>query len=281
MDLKSRKIGERFEHLGTWLVKVSEDKVELAELAASAISPLPKLHPHECKSCGRKWESLKIIEICSCSSHRQPKPLGRANSPWRCKMCGWSNAEDSARCSSCNKRKQRQPRQPGPRSDAALPCILLACDTANKTGWSIYVGGLLQGHGEHALYNDKGMESTRNVIDTLYELRRVTSFPIVFVSERSWGGVMGMSRTMAFGYWVHALRTLGVPMSRIVEVFPSEWRSVTLPKGMANARREVVRPVEMEIALQVAGCDTLGKDEAPAILIGKWGVKAAAVRAVL
>lgn len=191
--------------------------------------------------------------------------------PWRCKMCGWSNPQDAKRCSSCNKGKPRAKKAALPRSSQPHQCILLGLDTANVTGWSIRVCGALVSHGQHSLYTDSGLQRTQALLDQLQALRLSTGLPIVAVSERTWGGRMGLGGTMAFGYWLHALRSIGVRMKRIIQVYPSTWRAVVLPSGMASAKREVVRPAEMQLALSMVNVDSLGEDEAPAVLIALWG----------
>lgn len=197
---------------------------------------------------------------------------------WRCKMCGWANPEDGKKCISCNKPKPRAKKAPLPRLDAPTQCILLSLDTANTTGWCIRVCGAIVDHGEHRLYTDAGMACTHAIINNLVNLRNKTGLPIVAVSERSWGGHLGMGRTTAFGYWLHALRSIGVHMKRIIEVYPSTWRAVVLPPGMATAKRDIVRAAEMEAALAMVLPGTkLGHDEAPAIMIGAWAEKAGEV----
>lgn len=197
---------------------------------------------------------------------------------WLCRMCGWSNATNAKKCNSCDKRKPREKKPPLPRLDTIIQCILLTLDTANTTGWCIRACGAIIDHGEHKLYTDDGMQKTKMVCYKLEQLEHTTGMSIVVVSERSWGGVLGLGRTTAFGYWLHALRGIGIPMKRIIEVYPSTWRAVALPHGMANAKRDVVRPVEMQTALSmVAPGAQIGSDEAPAICMGVWGEKAGEV----
>lgn len=191
---------------------------------------------------------------------------------WSCKRCGWKNESESKKCLSCGKRKKKK-REPLPRLDAPVQCILLSLDTANVTGWAIRVCGLIESHGQHKLYTDDGMKSTDAVLDKLQQLRSATGLPIAVVSERSWGGYMGQGATMGFGYWVRALRSINVPMKRFHEVYPASWRAVILP-GFHDAERSIVRAEEQRKACEMVGALKLGGDEAPAILIGEWGAYA-------
>lgn len=197
---------------------------------------------------------------------------------WTCKWCGWAN--EGKKCASCGKMKPRAKKGTMPRSRAPHACVLLGLDTASTTGWAISVGGMLESHGEHKLYTPAGIVATQAVLDKLSHLSALTSMPIAAVSERSWGGAMGLGRTTSFGYWLHALGTIGVPLKRIVEVYPSQWRAVELP-GHHRAKRDEVRELEQQRALDLTGIEGLGKDEAPAILINRWGQKSGEIGAVL
>lgn len=200
---------------------------------------------------------------------------------WSCKMCGWSNPENGKRCLSCKKPRPREKKAKLPRTDEPSQCILLAMDTASVTGWSIRVCGMLESHGQHKLYTDDGLRATQLVCEKLTQLQEMTSLPIVVVSERSWGGHMGMGRTTAFGYWLHALRSIGVHLKRFIEVYPSEWRAVALPPGSVGKVRDEVRAIEMEAAQALVNGASLGADEAPAIMIGVWGMHSGEVARVL
>jgi len=195
---------------------------------------------------------------------------------WKCKLCGWKNDSDAKKCLSCDKRKPKKPRAPLPRTESPIACILLALDTANVTGWAIRVCGLIESHGQHKLYTDDGMKSTDEVLSKLAQLRNATGLPIAVVSERSWGGYMGQGATMGFGYWVHALRGIGVRMKRFQEVYPASWRAVILP-GFHDAERSIVREEEQRKACAMVNANRLGDDEAPAILISEWGAYAGEV----
>ena len=187
---------------------------------------------------------------------------------WRCKLCGWANAEDANKCISCGKQKKRAKKAALPRSREAARCIVLALDTANTSGWAVWICGQLHNHGQHALYSDAGIAKTQTLMRELQSLSTITGLPIACMSERSWGGHMDRGDTKAFGYWVYALRCIGVSIKRILQVYPSQWRAVVLSGGV-GLKRDAVRALELECARSIVGTE-VGDDEAAAICIGVY-----------
>lgn len=165
------------------------------------------------------------------------------------------------------------------RADFPYPCSILAVDPGALSGWSLWMYGALDCFGECDVFGDE----PKRVIERLLKLPG----PHVVVVERPFMVRSTGSTGMGTGdkIWREAAKRLGLER-RTVRVYPSQWRAVVLPKGMANAKRAVVRPEEMKLAKPLAARFKLElfdvmADAAPAILIGEWASKAGEVLRVL
>jgi hypothetical protein len=98
------------------------------------------------------------------------------------------------------------------------------------------------------------------------------------VLEAPWGGSVAVVAALgaARERWLRAWRDAGQAGGRVVKVTPSVWRGPVLGRQWVSAPREEVRPQEQLVARAIAG-RAVGEDEAPAILIAKWGSHAAQV----
>jgi len=201
---------------------------------------------------------------------------------WRCSQCGWLNPQDGKACTSCSKSKPRAKRKPPPPSFRPWRAVVLALDAAESSGWAIWSCGKLACSGEvRSIYADEGVREVVRVVEQAKAFAAQLRVPWVAILEASWGGHMSVGTSAASGYWIFALRNAQLPRARIGEVYPARWRARVLPKGMHSAKRDVVRACEIEFASRVVGGRDVGSDEAPAILIGKWGTQAGEVGAML
>lgn len=196
---------------------------------------------------------------------------------WRCALCGWLSPVDAKACASCEKRKPRAKKAKPPPSFRPWRCVVLALDVAETSGWAVWVLGKLADSGEFNIYTDHGVAECARVCDIARTFALQLSVPWVALIEVSWGGHMGVGMAPSGGYWTYALRNAQLPRARIGEVFPATWRARVLPRGMASAKRNDVRAVEVAQARAIVGGRKVGSDEAPAILIGKWGTQAGEV----
>lgn len=192
---------------------------------------------------------------------------------WRCSLCGWLNPKAARVCVGCDKRKPREKKARPVPVFRPWACVILALDTAEQTGWSIRSLGKLKGHGEFKIYSDAGVRRVVDVVERAKSAAAQLNVPWVCMSERSWGGHMGLGATHAWGYWTFALRNAQLPRARMGQVYPATWRARVLAKGMASAERDVVRLHEQQTACALVG-HTCGPDESAAILIGKWATQA-------
>jgi len=153
---------------------------------------------------------------------------------------------------------------------------VLAVDTAARSGWAAIVGPeRYLGFGEADTLD---VASLRYIVDWADCHATLLGLPLVLVLEAPFGGNMTMLMGLgaARERWLAAWRWLDMPQHRVVYVQPSEWRCKVLGKRWARAPREEVRPHEQATAGAIVGERVRG-DEAAAILIAKWGLRAAKV----
>lgn len=196
---------------------------------------------------------------------------------WHCARCGWLNPEDAKACASCDKRTKKAKPRPVFRP---WRCVVLALDAGGRSGWSVWSLGKLADAGEFNIYTGEGLREVVRVAEVAKSFAAHLRVPWVAMIEASWGGRMGVGLGAAAGYWTFALRNAQLPRARIGSVSPSTWRARELPKGAHALPRDEVRAHEVAAAAAVVGRD-VGHDEAPAILIGKWGTQAGEVGELL
>ena len=199
---------------------------------------------------------------------------------WRCLQCGWVNPDDAVACADCDKPKPKAKTKRPPPSFRPWRVVVLALDPANRSGWAVLSMGRYVESGECRIYSNPGLDAVKRACESAASLARMAKCPWVVCAEVSWGGRMAVGPSQALGAWRYAVRSAGLPMRRVVEVFPSTWRARVLGGGLHAAKRDVVRKAEVVAASDIAG-RTCGGDEAPAVLIGKWGCQAGEVGAVL
>lgn len=182
-------------------------------------------------------------------------------------------------------RRPRRPRAPAV-SMATPACagVVLAVDTARVSGWAIRHAHRLRYSGQLDTYAadniDLVCELALNISDAAYKRR-----PPVLVLEQPWGGKRGVlvALGMARERWLAAWERAGLSRRRVVSVMPAQWRAVVLGRGAVRLEREEIRLREMVSAraeVAPAHRDRLGADEAAAILISRWAVRAPAVAAL-
>lgn len=189
---------------------------------------------------------------------------------------------------------------------AAVPwrCVVLAVDTAKRSGWAMRFAGKLRASG--ATPADDATE-----LDAIlaYALDYATKQGVkcALVLERAWGRNTSVlvSLGMARGHWLAAWKRAHQPATRVVSVYPVTWRAKVLGKGgtrriaangggesKADRRRpswEAIRArraeqERLEVAAasgELRGACELGPDESAAILISRWGAHAVEVGEVL
>jgi hypothetical protein len=166
-----------------------------------------------------------------------------------------------------------------PAAVIAWRCVVLAIDTAARSGWAVAAEDKLLAFGEADTLDDEALaEITRWATARAAKL----GMPCVLVLEAPWGGPV--TTVLALGQarerWLHAWRQGGQSRKRVVSVRPATWRGPVLGRYYVSAPRDVVREQEQLVASAMAG-ETARADEAPAICIAHWGAHARQVGAVM
>jgi hypothetical protein len=177
-------------------------------------------------------------------------------------------------------RRRRAKRERPAASAMPLRCLVLGIDTAANSGWAIGHGqDVYLAYGEADTLDEPSLDY---IVQWAVRQAVVLGLPLVLVLEAPFGG--GMRMLLGLGAarerWLAAWRRAGQPTSRAVFVQPAEWRAPVLGAYWARAPREEVRPHEQFVAGTIVG-EAVRGDEAPAILVVRWAVRAAKVRRVL
>jgi hypothetical protein len=149
-------------------------------------------------------------------------------------------------------------------------CALLSIDTADNSGFALYVQGELKEFGE---VQTKRADLVLEIVSRAKELADAAGLPLVLVLEKAWGGklrvVLGLGA--ARERWMGAWRAAKCVQSKVVQVTPSVWRAPVLGSYYASKvpDRAEIRRAEQTMAAGLVGAE-VGPDAAPAILIGRW-----------
>jgi ribosome modulation factor len=151
--------------------------------------------------------------------------------------------------------------------------VVLAVDTARRSGWALYVAGRLRASGEVDTLCD---EAVGKVVVAACERAQSCGYPLALVLESPFGGttVVVSALGQARERWLRAWRDAKQSRKAVVLVQPNTWRARVLGRGWRGAKRDELRLAEQRFAAQVSGCAKVGPDEAAAVLIGRWGAQA-------
>jgi ribosome modulation factor len=167
-------------------------------------------------------------------------------------------------------RRKRKPPKPT-RAPKPWLAVVLAVDTATRSGWALYASGRLRASGEVSTRDEGALADI--VVDAA---RRAADggLPLVLVLEASFGGptyvvtALGQARER----WLRAWRDAGQEMRRVVLVQPQSWRAVMLDPTLRRAKRDALRAAEAVVASGIVG-RAVEPDEAAAVLIGRWAAR--------
>lgn len=161
--------------------------------------------------------------------------------------------------------------------------MVLAVDTATRSGWAVgaAVGAqdALLSFGEADTLDS---ESLGHIVRWASCNAQARKLPLVLVLEAPFGGPVPMLLGLgaARERWMVAWREAGLSKAQVVRVQPAEWRASVLGRRWARAPRAEVRRHEQASASVLVG-ERCRPDEAAAILIARWAMRAAKVGAVL
>jgi hypothetical protein len=168
---------------------------------------------------------------------------------------------------------------------SAVPhqCVLLALDTAENSGWALYVRGKLHGFGEVDMLRaeDRGeWNADRVCMHAIWEAGYLEKLPCVMVYERPFRGTV---QGQWIGAWKRAWVLNNGRKAAMVGVYPSSWRARVFGRG--NMDRDTARELETRRASGIV-CDDMTDtsndvrpDESAAICIGQWAIHAGEVGA--
>lgn len=161
---------------------------------------------------------------------------------------------------------------PSPRPWSA---VVLAVDTAARSGWAIAVQGERVDSGELDTLDFIEIE---RVVRWAIELGQAGGLKVVLVLEAPYGGSVSVVAALGVARerWERAWRDAGQTVRRIVRVQPTPWRVAVLGRQVIGMRRAAVRALEQRVARALIG-KALGDEEAPAVLIARWAAYAGAV----
>lgn len=182
------------------------------------------------------------------------------------------------------RRRNSRGRPPPVASYRPHRCLVLAVDTGNRSGWSIWVCGQLVAWGE---CDSELLAEVRQVVELAFRLAE--GLPCVLVHEHHpWQGRQGAAAGLRASrkVWVAVWRDLGGAARRVVGVHPSTWRSrttgVTRPTEAARQAEQRRARMICQAAAEHVGVDSPpGPDASPAIVIGEYGCRAGEVAKVI
>lgn len=171
------------------------------------------------------------------------------------------------------KKKAKKAKQPP--SIRPWKCVVLAVDTATRSGWSIAVCGKYDRSGE---VHTRDVAELGRVVGEAQQLAANLEVPLVLVLEKPFGGHAITVATLgeARGTWKSAWRSAGLSDGKVTMVMPQTWRASVLGPGINRAGREIIRARELQLAAAIAE-RVVGPDEAPAVLIARWASHSAIV----
>lgn len=182
------------------------------------------------------------------------------------------------------KRRKRAPA--GPASYTAWPCVILAIDPGETSGWAVMRGGHVPGTltSKPACGATSGSAGRAEAINTAVAFAKWQGLPLVVVAETWPRRMAGGLRVGAFASWQgwrEALAEAKVPKRRIVRAQMARWSAKVL--GSAFLTTEARRARSLVVANARFGL-ALGPDDhdvAAALCLGIYATHAAEVGAVL
>lgn len=163
-------------------------------------------------------------------------------------------------------------------------CVVLAVDPGKVSGYALFCRGELQDS-----YEVTSADVREYCVNHAVNLSDNERLPLVVVAEKWTAGGWRSAASMiglgaAWGAWAEQLERYGVPKRRIMRVYSQTWRAAVI--GGAQRSSAAWKTAAMQRARPVFkgvhGTSTfVGPDEAEAICIGLWAIKAGEVAAAL
>lgn len=157
-------------------------------------------------------------------------------------------------------------------------CVVLAIDTATRSGWALFRRGMWLESGELIV---SSAEQIQTIVVCALGYGRASAIPTVIVFEKPFA--RNPATVMALGAarkaWESTWDQLAKPhrqKGHVVEVYPQTWRSRILGVTSGDKVPELERANALLLTNRAPG-----PDEAAAVCIGAWATTAGEVARVL
>lgn len=184
---------------------------------------------------------------------------------------------------------RRVKKPPPPDSYISHDCAILAIDPGKTSGYALHVPGRLALSGKTT-----SPEMCRVIVETARDAASAVKRPLIVVAETWTTGDRIHDRRMraatllglgaAWQSWYSALAETGLPKSRIVRVNVATWRSKVIGGPMNRSSEEWKRLAAIHAEQRfprrttpIEGRENVGDDEAEALCILAWALRAGAV----
>lgn len=157
-----------------------------------------------------------------------------------------------------------------------IPVTILAIDPGRTSGWAVFAFDRCIASGTATTHDQRVL-----AIEIAQAEESRSGRKLIVVAEKWAPGGRWYTATMtgigaAWGMWQAALESCGVPAARIVRVYPQTWRAKVLGGGWGVKSDEwalrAAKRAEMETG------HPCSDDEAEAVCIGAWALRADTVR---
>jgi hypothetical protein len=174
-----------------------------------------------------------------------------------------------------------------PPTSSPLAAVLVALDSAMRTGYGTYVAGRLWDYGE---INARKPAERARVFSDAIQAGYLRNIPVGVVIEVPWGGYQSTALSLhaTAAAWRETWLLTGLPTERCIERTAGEWRRKLFGRQYP---REQARRFEAALASRIALADLgfercamkgrIGPDAAAAICIGQTIIRARELLAVL
>ena len=157
-----------------------------------------------------------------------------------------------------------------------IPVTILAIDPGRTSGWAVFAFDRCIASGTATTHDQRVL-----AIEIAQAEESRSGRKLIVVAEKWAPGGRWYTATMtgigaAWGMWQAALESCGVPAARIVRVYPQTWRAQVLGGGWGVKSDEWALRAAKRAEVETG--HPCSDDEAEAVCIGAWALRADAVR---
>ncbi|MCH9839215.1 hypothetical protein K0U83_26370 [bacterium] len=157
-----------------------------------------------------------------------------------------------------------------------IPVTILAIDPGRTSGWAVFAFDRCIASGTATTHDQRVL-----AIEIAQAEESRSGRKLIVVAEKWAPGGRWYTATMtgigaAWGMWQAALESCGVPAARIVRVYPQTWRAKVLGGGWGVKSDEWALRAAKRAETETG--HPCSDDEAEAVCVGAWALRAEAVR---